>query len=333
MRPGRTVLLLLFLVLAAGGMASAVQYPVSDIRGGLPDVLASPAVTGTVTLTGIPAWYAPTDTVRIPRIPAGETGNSLLGTFLNRTPRKPSFPIPGGSAAPFPWTGLRYGSLSVTTHPSGATIFLDGGLAGRSPALLPRVSQGSHHVGFLLPGYLPDSRDVTVIAGLPTTLDVALVPEDTPQAEPVPDNGGLTRVDAAIAKYTNIERTARGLAALAWDSDLARVAVANSRDMRDRHYFSHVNPDGHDVFWRLGNAGYSWKEAGENIAFSARYQADADPDTVGRALVRVWMESLSHRENILAPYYTRTGIGTVFEHDTTLTPHGYIVTQLFSDKD
>ena len=53
----------------------------------------------------------------------------------------------------------------------------------------------------------------------------------------------------------NVQRAAAGCGALTADPALAALARAHSADMRDRHFFDHVNPDGLDPFQRAAGPG------------------------------------------------------------------------------
>ena len=57
---------------------------------------------------------------------------------------------------------------------------------------------------------------------------------------------------------------------------------------------------GTDFATRIGAVGYDWRMAGENIATGY--------DTP-RAVVRAWMASTGHCENILDPSYRNVGTG------------------------
>ena len=97
---------------------------------------------------------------------------------------------------------------------------------------------------------------------------------------------------------TNAQRAAAGCGALVADPALAAVARAHSADMRDRHFFSHTNPDGLDPFDRAAAAGLSARA--ENIAYG-------QPDPA--AVMDAWMNSAGHRANILDCSLTRLGVG------------------------
>ena len=57
------------------------------------------------------------------------------------------------------------GSLSITTTPAGAFIFIDGIQRGVSPATIPGLSAGTHTVLLKLDGYQDISTPVTIAAG------------------------------------------------------------------------------------------------------------------------------------------------------------------------
>jgi len=115
-------------------------------------------------------------------------------------------------------------------------------------------------------------------------------------------------VDATLC-LLNGERADRGLAPLAPNGKLAAAATAYSRDLVDGSYFSHTGRDGSDLRDRIEHAGYlpragGWM-LGENLAWGTG--ALATPGSI----VRAWMNSPGHRENILKADYREVGIGIV----------------------
>lgn len=114
----------------------------------------------------------------------------------------------------------------------------------------------------------------------------------------------------------NIERAKVGAPPLVIDGTLREIARAHSRDMWERHYFAHINPDGDDPFDRMGNGGARFILAGENLAYAASVSL------AHRGL----MNSPGHRRNILQPRFNRVGIGVV---DGGI--YGKMFTQNFAD--
>jgi len=118
-----------------------------------------------------------------------------------------------------------------------------------------------------------------------------------------------TSMEAEVLALTNqarsVARTCGGqrypaVAPLAWDPILADVALAHSRDMATRNYFSHTSPEGQGLANRMALAGYRFTSAGENIA--AGYSTPA-------AVVAGWLASPGHCANLMSGSYTVVGIG------------------------
>ena len=98
----------------------------------------------------------------------------------------------------------------------------------------------------------------------------------------------------------NQARVSRGLRALCVHPALQRAARAHSADMIRRDYFAHgsVGP-------RLSRFGYNWRTYGENIAWGSGSRGSAN------SIFRSWMNSPSHRHNILKGGFREVGIGAV----------------------
>lgn len=122
--------------------------------------------------------------------------------------------------------------------------------------------------------------------------------------------------EVAMLALVNQERRARGIPELAWDPEIVLVAREHSRDMWQRQYFSHINPDGEDPADRLAGDGIEFTIAGENIALAP---------TVSLAHQGL-MNSQGHRENILDPEFKKIGIGII---DGGV--YGKMFTQNFTD--
>jgi len=133
-----------------------------------------------------------------------------------------------------------------------------------------------------------------------------------------------TAVEREIHERVNERRTARGLDPVEWDSTVASVSRAHSKDMADREYFSHTTPEGdgpHDRYREVGSGCYAY---GENIAMSwAAQPVEVDGETVtyttneelAAGLVTQWMESPSHRENMLHDRWESGGVGVYVTDD------------------
>jgi hypothetical protein len=83
------------------------------------------------------------------------------------------------------------------------------------------------------------------------TLLLPLVGGGGPAATQAPDP-----VVEAISLYGLIKNDDRQeRARLEWHSDIARVAEDKLHDMQRRHYYNHLDPDGHGPNWWLKRAG------------------------------------------------------------------------------
>jgi hypothetical protein len=107
---------------------------------------------------------------------------------------------------------------------------------------------------------------------------------------------------AEVIRLTNIQRVQNGLQPLAESSLLDAAALAKGNDMLAKGYWAHFAPDGTSPWNFFLNFGYKYKYAGENLARDF-------PDAAGA--VDAWMNSPSHRENIVNPNYEDIGIGVV----------------------
>lgn len=85
---------------------------------------------------------------------------------------------------------------------------------------------------------------------------------------------------------------------LSWDPELGQAALAHSRDMAARRYFSHKAKDGSTAAERARRAGYQWQRVGENIAFGQRTPEEA---------IAGWLDSPGHCANIMNPGFTEMG--------------------------
>jgi uncharacterized protein YkwD len=86
-------------------------------------------------------------------------------------------------------------------------------------------------------------------------------------------------------------------------TDLARL---RSNDMVTRGYFSHYTPDGQNIKHIFAQYGVDYRNFGENLG-------NAKPASYGspNAFLDAWMNSPSHRDNMLKGYYTHIGVGVV----------------------
>lgn len=116
----------------------------------------------------------------------------------------------------------------------------------------------------------------------------------------VPLLTGVKSIEAQVVELVNQQRTARGLKPLKLNWELSHVARYKSKDMRDRGYFSHNSPTYGSPFDMMRAFGIRYAAAAENIAAGQK---------TAQAVMNSWMNSPSHRSNILSANYTEIGVG------------------------
>jgi uncharacterized protein YkwD len=124
-------------------------------------------------------------------------------------------------------------------------------------------------------------------------------------------------LEQAVADRVNGIRRDQGRAPLRVDGALAAVAREYSCGLARRGTLSHAGPEGGTVADRVRAAGKRFAAVGENLASNTNVR-----DPVATA-VEGWMRSPGHRDNILEPSFTETGVGVCRAGDSVY------VTQVF----
>ncbi len=109
----------------------------------------------------------------------------------------------------------------------------------------------------------------------------------------------LTDLEQDVVFFVNEARVKAGCAKLRIDPRLMTSARQHSAEMAASGTFDHESPDGASPWDRMARAGYRLGGA-ENIAKGYQNAADA---------VKSWLNSPSHRRNILNCQLTVTGVG------------------------
>lgn len=105
-----------------------------------------------------------------------------------------------------------------------------------------------------------------------------------------------------LLELTNIQRTNNGLQPLEYNQQLSQAAVSKATDMFANNYWAHFGPNGQSPWDFVLASGYKYEYAGENLC---KNYMTSD------GCVNAWMQSPTHRENILRPQYTDIGLGVV----------------------
>lgn len=106
---------------------------------------------------------------------------------------------------------------------------------------------------------------------------------------------------SALISLTNGDRAQNNLGGLTEDPLLDAAAQLKANDMAAKGYFAHVSPEGHDPWYWFQQVGYHYVYAGENLAVNFNDSQDVET---------AWMNSPTHRANIVKPQYTKIGIAT-----------------------
>lgn len=151
--------------------------------------------------------------------------------------------------------------------------------------------------------------------------DISL-PDKEDEVAPTEDSSKTDDTDTSQYSYmkqvvslVNEQRAKYGLAPLTIDSNMEKAALVRAREIQTS--FAHTRPDGSSFSTALKDAGVSYRQSGENIAWGQR-----TPEEV----MNGWMNSSGHRANILNSSYSRIGVGYVQNASGT----GYWV-QLFAN--
>jgi len=122
-----------------------------------------------------------------------------------------------------------------------------------------------------------------------------------------------------IIVAVNQQRVKKNISPLIVNSQLMQASLNKVKDMASKNYFSHISPvDGKKWSTFIKESGYKYVEAGENLANG--YDSVED-------MVKAWMDSPTHRENILNPGFEETGMaleyGTLNEFPTIFVSQSF----------
>lgn len=105
-----------------------------------------------------------------------------------------------------------------------------------------------------------------------------------------------------LYELTNKEREKNGLSPLQYNEKLACAAYKKAQDMFAQNYWAHFSPTGKTPWEFILNCNYNYEYAGENLAKNFLFSD---------GVVAAWMNSPTHKENILKKEYTDIGLAVV----------------------
>jgi uncharacterized protein YkwD len=176
---------------------------------------------------------------------------------------------------------------------------------------------------------------------LALTLSFAVAAHGQTRVQPRIDPFNL---ELRIHELINAERAARKVRPLRFEDRLAEVGRLHSRDMFNRNFFDHIDPDGKGPTARGRARGYTCRKylgefmsegLSENIFQNNLYNRvifNGDKATyewnttqeIAESTVKGWMASAGHRQNILNPSFQREGIGVYIAPNDQV-----LITQMF----
>lgn len=116
-----------------------------------------------------------------------------------------------------------------------------------------------------------------------------------------------------LFQLTNNIRQENSVSPLSYNQLLAKAAEEKAQDMFSKNYWSHYAPDGKTPWDFILSTGYQYEFAGENLAKNFLFSQD---------VINAWMNSPSHKENMLRKDYTEVGFavanGILNGEETTL---------------
>jgi len=105
-----------------------------------------------------------------------------------------------------------------------------------------------------------------------------------------------------LLQKTNEYRLKNGKRELILNEKLSLAATEKAKFMFQRNFWAHTSPDGTEPWYFVLNQGYDYSYAGENLARNFNSSGE---------VVNAWINSSSHRENLVSDNYDEVGFGIV----------------------
>jgi uncharacterized protein YkwD len=130
-----------------------------------------------------------------------------------------------------------------------------------------------------------------------------------PDEDLVPTAHNLDRVEAALLCTMNRERVRAGAVALARAPQLDSSARFHTVDMVRRRYLGHEASGHPPLLARI--RGYGYFTGARDGYYAENVGVGPGANGTARALVTAWMDSPSHRTNLLFPSFRDVGISAI----------------------
>ncbi len=130
-----------------------------------------------------------------------------------------------------------------------------------------------------------------------------------------------------VIELTNLERVKKGLSPVKENDALDKAALLKAQNMFAENYWAHFAPSGKTPWDFILGSGYKFTFAGENLAKNFYNPED---------VVKAWMESPTHRDNLLNSNYKDIGIavaeGVLNGQKTVLIVQEFGTTEFLASK-
>ena len=181
--------------------------------------------------------------------------------------------------------------------------------------------RGGPGTNFQIYGKLSQDEKVEVIGNINDFLlivtennTVGMVREDLVTKEFNVSNEEIKQQSTELLNLINNERKKNGLITLETLPRLEEIATLKAEDMVKNNYFDHNSPTYGSPFDMMKNFGITYKTAGENIAGNSTIEG----------AFNAWINSESHKQNILSNAYNYIGIGIAPSEK-----YGYVIVTMF----
>lgn len=114
--------------------------------------------------------------------------------------------------------------------------------------------------------------------------------------------GDVNKFPSEVLRLVNVERAKHGLIPLKFANDLAKSAMIRAKELPTK--FSHTRPNGTKCFTAMPRRGHI---LGENLAGG---------QITPKQVVQAWMDSPTHRANILGAEYRELGVVYYYNPDS-----------------
>ncbi len=199
--------------------------------------------------------------------------------------------------------------VSSSGTAAGSGNLAGSGIAADAPTSTARVIIGSQadHTTLATSGAVVVQSDGTIVPVVRSQqADPSDVEEAAAPAAPVITPAAPTGLAAELLAKVNQVRSENGLSALKYSNDLQ--SIANLRAQESTISFGHTRPDGSHCSTAVT---VDWNVTGENLIQVTSSYAIAD------LMMETWMNSPTHRYNILHPSFTDIAVGIWETNDTT----------------